>query len=621
MWAKFYRDAIKADPHWAQALTALRDYLQRLEQERNGFEAAHANEIRSTAEAELGLVAALAASANELCSEADVRGEYVEKVIDLLLALPSSEPLILDDEVHCFLELTEDRLTRCARAPTPAVIAYISRLVAMAHYARAGELLDRLAAPEESPEAAVLAYLRYVVSDPPELAGVTRHSSLSAEDVFLGACYYEAFNPRKDGPASATLRNQWQWDYRSLEASLLSADDGREAHQLNSFKVCGLQPRIAELAFPQVFTRLHGDDAGSRLRDLNLEYVRLLAPPWRLSAQPVLPQVDWESQDKRRYDVKCNLFFRHQRKKVGLRGLLINRSKVSAQSFPGFIFTDTGEDSCSWVFVGEYKAAPGIEQVGDRVLPFWFRQPDGARYAPSPNKPGFELGMRLLQDQWLRVGWQLASRQKATPPQAPRATPESLLDQLIEGCLGDTEGRSAYLEVALWEALTKTTLNACSRCDRASVDSYFGLATQLLKNRALPVRLPEIDGTPLLCSWIEQVLRPLNNHWDKIKCPRCGVRGSQPGRIELSATRMTSDGTIYGVLECNRCGFVRDDATLLAHCYSCSHYPLIIGKNPVCGSKTCQHLICDWMVQKGVRCKCCKWGCVDGQQCVDEDFG
>ena len=42
------------------------------------------------------------------------------------------------------------------------------------------------------------------------------------------------------------------------------------------------------------------------------------------------------------------------------------------------------------------------------------------------------------------------------------------------------EGQGAYLEVALWNALTKTTLDACPRCDRDSIDSYLGLATQLL---------------------------------------------------------------------------------------------------------------------------------------------
>jgi hypothetical protein len=84
---------------------------------------------------------------------------------------------------------------------------------------------------------------------------------------------------------------------------------------------------------------------------------------------------------------------------------------------------------------------------------------------------------------------------------------------------------------------------------------------------------------------------------------------------------MTSDGTIYGRLECTRCGFVRDEATLLAHCYHCSHYPLIIGKNPVCGSKTCKRLVCEWVDQEGVRCRCCKAGCVGGQQTPDEEFG
>jgi hypothetical protein len=622
MWAKYYRIAIKEDPHWGQALTSLRDYLQGLEQKRDRIQAAHAGEIRSAAEAELGLVAAVVASASELCSEADVREEYVERVLDHLLALPASEPLILDDEVHHLLDLAEDRLSPRACVAAPVVVAHVGHLIAINQSRRADELLDRLAAAEGSSESAVVAYLRYVISDPPEFAGVTPYDSLSPEDVFLGACYYEAFYSRKekDGPASETLRRQCQWDYGSLEASLQSTGPGGDTHQLNDFKVCGLQPRIAELAFPQVFIQLHGDEAGLGLRDLNFEYVRELSPPWRLDARQEKgpPRIDWESRDKGQYDVKCNLFFRHQRKKVGLRGLLINRSKVTARSFPGFVFTHTDDNSCSWVYVGEYEPTPGIEEVGERVLPFWFRLPDNTRHATSTDKTGFELGMRLLQDPWLRVGWQLACRQNSIPPQASRTIPESLFDQLIDACLRNMEGQGACLELALWEALTKTTLDACSRCDRDSVDSYLGIATQLLESRALPIRLPRVNGTPLLCSWIEQVLRPLNKHWDKIKCPSCGARGSQPGSIKLSATGMTSEGTIYGQLTCGRCGWIRSGATLLAHCCGCSHYPLIIGKNPVC--KTCKRLVCEWVDKKDARCKCCKAGCVGGQQTPEEDF-
>ena len=38
-WAKHYREAINADPHWGRALTSLHDYLQRLEQERDRLKA------------------------------------------------------------------------------------------------------------------------------------------------------------------------------------------------------------------------------------------------------------------------------------------------------------------------------------------------------------------------------------------------------------------------------------------------------------------------------------------------------------------------------------------------------------------------------------------------------
>jgi hypothetical protein len=163
MWAKYYREVIQPNPPWGEALTSLRDYLWGLEQERDRLGAAHAAEIRSAAEAELGLVAALLASACESCSETHVHDQYVERVLDLLLALPASEPLILDDEVHRFFELAKDRLTQRACVAAPAVVVHVGRLVAMAQYARAGELLDRLAAAEGFPESAVVAYLHYAL--------------------------------------------------------------------------------------------------------------------------------------------------------------------------------------------------------------------------------------------------------------------------------------------------------------------------------------------------------------------------------------------------------------------------------------------------------------------------
>jgi hypothetical protein len=154
LWKKGYCKTINEDKQWGLDLALLRAHLQGLEQEWDRLKAAHDCAIRSEVETELGLVVALAASASESCSEADIRNEYVERVLDLLLALPASQPFILDDEVHRLLELAEDRLLRRTCVAAPAVVAHASRLVAMAQYTRAGVLLDRLAAAKGSPRQA-----------------------------------------------------------------------------------------------------------------------------------------------------------------------------------------------------------------------------------------------------------------------------------------------------------------------------------------------------------------------------------------------------------------------------------------------------------------------------------
>jgi hypothetical protein len=232
--------------------------------------------------------------------------------------------------------------------------------------------------------------------------------------------------------------------------------------------------------------------------------------------------------------------------------------------------------------------------------------------------------MRLLTDFNLRAGWQLAVGRCAATQRIEHATPESMVDQLVGCCLNG--GRETFLEYALWKALTDTTLDACSRHDSAFVQSYLHLCEELISSRALPVRLPRIDGRPILIRWIEEILKPLSENWDRIKCPGCGSRATHGGNIKLQITRVTSEGTIYGRMICDHCKRVMNEATILAHCYQCKHYPLIIGKNPVCPSPFCNRLVCDWREsdsqgRKGARCKCCKPECSVGEQTPESDFG
>jgi hypothetical protein len=379
-----------------------------------------------------------------------------------------------------------------------------------------------------------------------------------------------------------------------------------------------LQPRIAELAFRSVYPRLCDPGAESALRDLNLEVVKALARPWRLTSRPGLPSADWEAPDGREYDVKCNLFYRSKQEKLGLRGFLI-KSPSGLRSFPAFLFTRSDARSCTWSYVGEYHPPVTSRPADDRVLPFDFRPPDSERFALSTLSCDSAPGRRLLFNHRLRLGWQLATGTRLPQKQWPRNDAERLLYAFIDSCV--RIAADTFLEHALWRALTEATLEACGEHPRATVEAFLDRAVSLIADRALPVHLPRIDGRPLLCRWVAEVLRPLVENWGRIRWPGCGRCGEWAGTPRLRITRMTSEGTIYGRMSCEGCGAeLGCKVTLLTHCYKkgCGHYPLIVGRNPT-GAR-CHGLICDHAEGGSPRCKCCKMGCSHGQNTLEADF-
>jgi DNA-directed RNA polymerase subunit omega len=536
--------------------------------------------------------------------------EHLDAVLDRLLQLPASDAYIHNEQIQVFLRRKHSRLTCVDHITGLVVIAHIGWLVANDEYTLAQELLKRFPENDQSALGTLVAYLRFVSSRPVDLAGTTHYSTLSEEDLFLGACYYG------EGHASETLESLSRGDYESYEslANFLSEKE------LNDFKVRGLQPRIAELAFRDVYRLLHGAEAKDRLRDLNLECIKKLAPSWSLKLKPILPPADWRDENGVNYDVKSNLFYRSQRKQNGLRGFLIKITGSSKQhhSFPGIMFTDTDDGSCSWVYVGDYHPTASMGETGDRILPFFFQLPDSVRCDQSFTACDSSLGMLLLKDPLLRIGWQLATGRRDAPRGQERTIAESLLDTFVERCLlyrADT-----FLEYALWKALTETTLDACCRYDRESVRSYLELANKLISSQALPIRLPRIADTPILSRWITDILQPLNDNWSYIQCCYCRCSARELGVIRLQVLRMTSAGTIKGQMTCTRCSNDPKRVTLLTHCYEreCHHYPLIIGKNPMCIH--CGWLVCEWRDYEGNRCKSCKPSCRQGKDTSEDHF-
>jgi hypothetical protein len=517
-----------------------------------------------------------------------VPAKHVPAVMARLLALPATDLHVHHEDVHRFL-LAHRQFAGGPDASAPVVVASVGRLVATGDDETARALLDLCPAADRSPLAGVVAYLRYVLRAKPDLSGKTAYQRLTPYDLFLSACYYEGYAttlkrqsqgeypPRPEVvrdalQAAAILQRQSQWDYPSLERALRTAKDG-DTKYLNDFKVRGLQPRIAELAFREVVRRLRGKDAARALRDLNVERVASVAPPRALASGPVLPSADWADGDGRLYDVKCNVFYVYAstQAKVGLRGFLIELKQPSDWdcSYPAFVFTDTTNEFCRWVYVGEYRpGAAAKDGANTRVLPFYCRLPDEVRFVLPSTKNDLDAGMRLLRDRFLRLGWQLAVGLRAVPRQEANTPAESFLVDVVEQCA--LEGAGTCLEYAIWKALTKATLDACSRCNRAEVGVSFELAEELIASRAFPVRLPRIEDKPILSRWIDHVLKPLVEHWHLIRCPACEGSSTRPATIRLGFSHMTSEGTIYGQLTCGQCGHVANGVTLLTHCYRSS---------------------------------------------------
>jgi hypothetical protein len=119
-----------------------------------------------------------------------VPAEYVQAVMRRLLTLSATDPHVHDENIHRFL-LAHRQFASGLEVSAPVVVASIGRLVATGDDETARSLLDLCPAADRSPLAGVVAYLGYVLREGPDLSGIMAYQSLTAGDLFLGACYYE----------------------------------------------------------------------------------------------------------------------------------------------------------------------------------------------------------------------------------------------------------------------------------------------------------------------------------------------------------------------------------------------------------------------------------------------
>jgi hypothetical protein len=482
-------------------------------------------------------------------------------------------------------------------------------------------------------------YAKFAAESHFDLSGTTQFSSLEPEDMILAASYMAA---TQDGREICSelfdgrfTREQWSWASISSSIEARSEDTSRA---WSNFLVRGLQPRIAEIAFGTIHSALQ---LGDGLVDINRQALKELQR-WTVNdvrnafikaGKEV--REDWKD-GRRRYDVKCNLYFRSKEKLIGLRGLLINvaaeLAAINEAWLPGFVFYASSDYDCSWSFVGLFnpKAVPNRNWTG-RVAPFYFMMPDTHRLQHNAHLSLADASLLSVFVRSVFSNHNSSSHAgKACHPIIPLlhcddsielshlSKPQALLFQSVTKAIASLRTRTQTpvpTERILWISINRLVFDARNAGENAeTVALALKEACELVRNPWLPVVAAKVDNSTLLELWIGQVLSALNKHWSSISCPQCGGSGS---KLKLEPLNSSAELSIWGSLRCT-CGFSADDVTLFTHCHKCSSYPLVIGLSRICSE--CHGLRCH-VVHDGVECGTCKKTCtrVNSRSSIDAD--
>ena len=471
-------------------------------------------------------------------------------------------------------------------------------------------------------------FARFALKKHSDLSGSTQFRDLEPDDLILAALYFSATDtgPQicEDLFEGIRTRDQWTWENLTRE---LRANGKIESYEWKQFLVRGIQPRVAEIAFGAIHAQLR---LGDNLVDLNLAAISQLRN-WTIGGVQDCFQKnhrevheDWRD-DRRRYDVKCNPFFRSKQNRVGLRGLLIDiraeLASINETWLPGFVFHASSPDDCAWSFVGILDPKVVPKRLWNRkVAPFFFTMPDTHRLrqeAPMDSVSATTLSAFLCS---ISSNYTFGkSAKKLFHPIIPLLgftetialghlnRPQSLLAESLMKAkiiLGTKPPSSTPTEQILWEGLNHLVFDGRSAGETyETVALALQEARDLLRSPWLPVVPAKIDNTPLLDLWIGQVLSPLNDNWGSISCPQCGGSGS---KVHLEPLTRSAEMAIWGSLRCT-CGFCTNNITLFTHCHKCGGFPLVIGRSRICPD--CNGLCCH-VQSDGVECGTCKKTCV-----------
>lgn len=398
----------------------------------------------------------------------------------------------------------------------------------------------------------------------PRLDGLTRFNELSEEDIVLAGCY-------SNMPKTQQIIEQ---GIRSLDILVLELDE----QEYRTFLVKGVQPRIAELAFGRI-AQLVTEINGEVLVDLNLQAVRARTAS---DCRHYLPSEDFAGMG-RRFDVKCNLFFRSREESLGLRGFQVNISGCSENAEVAAVVVSGSSDfDANWSFIG-FAPEAGLQGKA-RVAPYCFSLPD----------------LLSFQNAWMERDLVQAM-----------ALVDAAHPEVVHGMFGGSDryallrsmrarkDRRVLSERTLWDEVTAGLMRGrCRGGSEAQGAKFLAEWQARAASKYWLFPLAKVGGRPLLDRWITEVLTKLNLHWDQIRCPNCG----SGGQVTLVPSRITDAGTVLGEFQCG-CGAMNANATLVTHCWDCGRYPLIIGESASCGSVVTGSANGDGLCY-GLRCSC-----------------
>lgn len=440
-----------------------------------------------------------------------------------------------------------------------------------------------------------------------DLSGQQSFEALSAEDIFLAACYWDKTGTM---PELASLNSRDGWSWTNVQQCL----GGSNSELANNFKVFALQARMAEIAFPTIYQKIDPGGA-AELRDLNKAELEK-RQTWTLASKPPLPQEDWEVNRRMRVDVKCNLFFRSYEPKVGLRGFAIRIEAENPEGcIAGVVFFYSDDWGAGWSFIGFLKPGDVDRSSKEgRIAPFWFTMPDNCRADAIPKD---DRDAAIIAELVASID---KSAEHTKDPRWPSLLPwadkirlsevdfpPDARDAIAFVAEALRNKRQKHFEITLWQAVTDAVIRIRSEGrPKSDADRVLKVFERIYGSAWLPVHLSRVgrrdwsQEQTLLERWNREVLSPLNKSWDNISCPSCGGK-----QVTVEPKTLTALGTLRGSLQCSCSSAI--DVTLITHCWKCFHHPLVIGKNELCPD--CKGLTCDWPNESGHVCGYCKRDC------------